>query len=51
MRWSGFLILGSLATLYLLLAREADGLLAGFGYVASALFYVLSIVNLAKPRK
>jgi hypothetical protein len=51
MRWSGFLILSSLATLYFLLAGEAEGLLAGFGYVASALFYVLSIVNLAKPRK
>ena len=51
MRWSGFAVLTGLATLYFLLAREAEGLLAGFGYVASALFYVLSIVNLAKPRK
>jgi hypothetical protein len=51
MRWSGFLILSSLATLYLLLAGEAEGLLAGFAYVASALFYVLSVVNLVRPRK
>ena len=51
MRSSGFVILGGFATLYLLLAREAEGLLAGFAYVASAFFYVLSIVNLAKPRK
>lgn len=51
MRWSGFLILGGFATLYLLLALEAEGLLAGFGYVASALFYMLSIVNLVRPRK
>ena len=51
MRWSGFLILGSLATLYLLLAGEAEGLLSGFGYVASALLYVLSFLNLVKPKK
>ena len=51
MRWSGFLILGSLATLYLLLAREAEGLLAGFGYVAAAMLYILSFLNLVKPKK
>ena len=51
MRVAGFVIFALMATLYFLLAREAEGLLAGFGYLASALFYVLSIVNLAKPRK
>ena len=45
------MILGGFATLYLLLALEVEGLLAGFAYVASALFYVLSIVNLVKPKK
>ena len=51
MRWSGFLILGSLATLYFFLASEAEGLLAGFGYVAAAMLYILSFLNLVKPKK
>jgi hypothetical protein len=50
MRWSGFAVLAGLATLYFLLAGEAEGLLAGFGYVASALLYVLSFLNLVKPK-
>ena len=51
MRWSGFAVLAGLATLYFLLALEAEGLLAGFGYTAAALLYVLSFLNLVKPRK
>lgn len=51
MRWSGFFVLGGMATLYFFLSREAEGLLAGFGYVASALLYLLSFVNLVAPKK
>jgi hypothetical protein len=51
MRLSGFVILGSLATLYFLLALEVDGLLAAFGYVASALLYVLAVLNVVRPKK
>lgn len=51
MRWSGFAVMAALATLYFLLAMEAEGLLAAFGYVASALLYILSFLNLVKPRK
>ena len=51
MRWSGFAILAALATLYLLLAGEAEGILQAFGYVASALLYILAFLNLVKPRK
>jgi len=51
MRWSGFVILGGMGTLYLLLAREVEGLLAGFGYVASALLFVLAVLNVLRPKK
>jgi len=51
MRWSGFVILAGMGSLYLLLAREVEGLLAGFGYVASALLYVLAFMNVARPKK
>ena len=51
MRWSGFAVMAALATLYFLLAMKAEGLLAGFGYTASALLYVLSFLNLVKPKK
>jgi hypothetical protein len=42
MRWSGFLILGSLATLYLLLAREAEGL-AGWVWVCGVCFVLCAL--------
>jgi len=47
----GFLVLGGMATLYFLLAREAEGLLAGFGYVVAAVLYIVSVLNLVRPRK
>jgi len=51
MRWSGFAVMTGLATLYFFLASEAEGLLAGFGYVAAAMLYILSFLNLVKPKK
>ena len=51
MRLSGFVILGGMGTLYLLLAQGAGGLLAGFGYSASALLYVLAVLNVVRPKK
>lgn len=51
MRWSGALILSLLAVLYFLLSRNADGLLAGFGYACAALLFMLAIMNLVRPRK
>ena len=51
MRLSGFVILAGMGTLYLLLAQGAEGLLAGFGYSASALLYLLAFMNVARPKK
>jgi hypothetical protein len=51
MRWSGFAVLAALASLYFLLSMEADGILQAFGYVASALLYILAFLNLVKPKK
>ena len=47
----GFLILGGMATLYFLLAREAEGLLAGFGFAVSAVLYLLAFLNVVRPKK
>lgn len=51
MRLAGFTILAGMGTVYLLLSMDSGGLLAGFGYLFAALLYVLSILNLVKPRK
>ena len=51
MRWSGFSVLTGLATLYFFLAGEADCILQAFGFVASALLYILAFLNLVKPKK
>ena len=51
MRWSGFVILSGMGLLYWLLALEAEGLLAGFGYSASALLFVLAVLNVLRPKK
>ena len=51
MRWSGFAVLAGLATLYFFLAGEAEGILQAFGFVASALLYILAFLNLVKPKK
>lgn len=51
MRVAGFVILSGMGTVYLLLSMDSGGLLAGFGYLFAALLYVLSILNLVKPRK
>lgn len=51
MRWSGLVILGGMGLLYFLLAREAEGLLAGFGFSASALLFVLAVLNVVRPKK
>lgn len=48
---SGFVVLGGMATLYFLLAREAEGLLAGFGFVVAAVLYIVAVMNLVRPRK
>jgi len=50
-RWSGFAVLAGLATLYFFLAGEAGGILQAFGFVASALLYILAFLNLVKPKK
>jgi hypothetical protein len=51
MRWSGFFFLSAMGGLYALLARTADGLLAGFGYAFAALLFVLAVMNLVRPSK
>lgn len=51
MRWTGFTIFALMGLLNFLLSREAEGLLAGFGYLSAALFFVLALVNVLKPRK
>lgn len=51
MRWTGFAFLGIMGLLYFLLARNSEGLLAGFGYVFAALLFLLSFLNLVRPRK
>jgi hypothetical protein len=51
MRWTPFLIFGLFGVLNLLLSMEADGLLAGFGYLSAALFFVLALLNVLRPRK
>jgi hypothetical protein len=51
MRWSGFVVLGSLGMLYFALALESSGVLAGLGYGAAAFLFLASVVNLARPRK
>ena len=48
---AGFRVLAGMATLYFLLAREAEGLLAGFGFVVSALLYLLAFLNVVRPKK
>jgi len=47
----GFVVLAGMATLYFLLAREAEGLLAAFGYVVASVLYLVSVLNLVRPRK
>lgn len=51
MRWTGFVLMAGMGSLYLLLAMQVDGLLAGFGYVFAALLFLLSIMNLFKASK
>jgi hypothetical protein len=51
MRWSGFFFLAGMGVLYALLARNSDGLLAGFGYACAALLLIVAIMNLVRPRK
>jgi hypothetical protein len=51
MRVAGFVMFALMATVYLLLSMGAEGLLAGFGYLFSALLYILAVMNLIRPRK
>jgi hypothetical protein len=51
MRWSGFFFLTGMGVLYGLLARNSEGLLAGFGFACAALLFILAIMNLIRPHK
>ena len=51
MRWSGAAIFALFGVLNFMLSREAEGLLAGFGYLSAALFFVLAVLNVLRPRK
>jgi hypothetical protein len=51
MGWSYALMLSIFATLYVLLAQNADGMLAGFAYTSAALLFMLAMMFLMRPPK